>query len=164
MRPHDRNSPATMGVTMICPVPHDIDAFCHRLVLFGLWLSPAPCDVRREMIDGVEKLVARGEACTGHLFATDGYEAPAEELLQFVAQELQAFGGKLIISGGYVPSPGKLVETQASFEMSDGVVLMQETRVMTGSGEEPVALRSRSDFRDNVVSFPSPVVLEGFDS
>ncbi|PTX52426.1 hypothetical protein IQ03_01322 [Gemmobacter caeni] len=156
MRPPKESFTPT-GVTLIYPVPEDADGFYQRLLLSGLRLAPVPVHVSLSPVNGRNVLVARNEACTGYLFATDGIEAPESDLFRFLSQELSN-GERLTISGRYAPDPGTVIETESHFLMLGGRLMTSERRVMTGPGGERTLLRSRSDLsHDNIV----PLAVRG---
>jgi len=151
------------GVTLVYPLPEDADAFYQRLILSGLRLAPVPVQASVTQTQGYNVLLARHDACTGYLFATDGIEAPESDLYRFLSEELSE-RGRLTISGRYVPTPGSIVVAEAHFLMIGGRLLTSERRVMTGSDGDYVILRSRSDLKDdNVISLPPRLDYSGVD-
>jgi len=150
-----------IGVTLIYPLPPDPEDFYRRLLLSGLRLAPVPVHVSLTVANGHNVLVARDDACTGYLFATDGIEASESDLFRFLSQELPD-RGRLTISGRYAPSPDAIIETESHFLMISGRLLTSERRVMTGQDGVRTLLRSRSDLsHDNVVSLGTRPELAG---
>lgn len=147
------------GVTIVSYINCDPQDFYQRLLAANLRLSWDDFKVSsHSFIDG-SMIIAKGDNCTGYLFAADGMEASESDLYCFLHEELKN-GEGINIFGAYTPRSGQQIQSRAHFRHLDGRIMCLERRVLLEENGAVRILRCHSDFEhENVVPFPGPSSL-----